>query len=123
MPKELKITSKTQETISAKLSDLSKPPWGEFDGLKPSVVKEIATHDAESVFYGRGIAFLDQVQIMKKFDYSLDFANLNFRDRPELYRIGRGEQGVLLVEPYKSEILPNWRFRTPEIATESSNKI
>ncbi|MEM7592193.1 MAG: DUF4385 domain-containing protein [Cyanobacteria bacterium P01_A01_bin.83] len=60
---------------------------------------------------------------MNKFDYSLDYKNLNFRDRPELYRIGRGEQGVLLVEPYKSEILPYWRFKNPEIARESSNKI
>ena len=60
---------------------------------------------------------------MKKFDYSLDFDNLNFRQRPDLYRIGRGEQGVLLVEPYKSEILPHWRFKNPEIATESSEKI
>ncbi|MCD3180158.1 DUF4385 family protein, partial [Salmonella enterica subsp. enterica serovar Enteritidis] len=23
-----------------------------------------------------------------------------------MYQVGRGEQGVLLVEPYKSEILP-----------------
>ena len=38
------------------------------------------------------------------FDYGLDFNKINFRERPELYRIGRGEQGVLLVEPYKSEI-------------------
>ena len=60
---------------------------------------------------------------MKKFDYSLDFDNLNFRQRPDLYRVGRGEQGVLLVEPYKSEILPHWRFKNPEIATESSEKI
>lgn len=60
---------------------------------------------------------------MNKFDYSLDFANLNFRDCPDLYRIGKGEQGVLLVEPYKSEILPYWRFKTPEIASKSSNKI
>ena len=60
---------------------------------------------------------------MKKFDYSLDFANLNFRDRPDLYQVGRGEQGVLLVEPYKSEILPFWRFKTPDIATKSSSKI
>ncbi len=60
---------------------------------------------------------------MKKFDYSLDFATINFRDRPELYCIGRGEQGVLLVQPYKSEILPYWRFKNPEIAVESSNKI
>lgn len=57
------------------------------------------------------------------FDYDLDFKNINFRDHPELYRVGRGEQGVLLVEPYKSEILPYWRFKTPKIAKESSEKI
>lgn len=60
---------------------------------------------------------------MKTFNYSLDFKNINFRESPELYQVGRGEQGVLLVEPYKSEILPHWRFKTPEIATESSEKI
>ncbi|MFT9596525.1 DUF4385 domain-containing protein [Mesobacillus sp.] len=57
------------------------------------------------------------------FNYDLDFDNIDFRDQPELYRVGRGEQGVLLVEPYKSEILPHWRFKTPEIAMESSEKI
>ncbi len=58
-----------------------------------------------------------------KFDYSLDYQNLDLRKQPELYRVGKGEQGVLLVEPYKSEILPHWRFKTPEIALESSAKI
>jgi hypothetical protein len=58
-----------------------------------------------------------------KFDYSLDYKNLDMRKQPELYRVGKGEQGVLLVEPYKSEILPFWRFKTPEIARESSSKI
>lgn len=57
------------------------------------------------------------------FNYDLDFDNINFREKPELYRVGRGEQGVLLVEPYKSEILPYWRFKTPDIAKESSEKI
>ena len=57
------------------------------------------------------------------FDYSLDFQTINFRTSPELYRVGKGEQGVLLVEPYKSEILPYWRFKTPDIARESSEKI
>ena len=57
------------------------------------------------------------------FDYSLDYKNLDLRKTPELYRVGRGEQGVLMVEPYKSEILPHWRFRTPEIAKKSANKI
>ncbi|MBP2002224.1 hypothetical protein J2Z69_003296 [Paenibacillus shirakamiensis] len=60
---------------------------------------------------------------MKPFDYSLNYAELNLRDQPELYTIGRGEQGVLLVEPYKSEILPHWRFKTPEIARTSSEAI
>lgn len=57
------------------------------------------------------------------FDYDLDFDTINFREQPELYRVGRGEQGVLLVEPYKSEILPHWRFKTPEIAEKSANEI
>lgn len=57
------------------------------------------------------------------FDYDLDFDHISFREQPELYRVGRGEQGVLLVEPYKSEILPQWRFKTPKLAKESSEKI
>ncbi|MDQ1210611.1 hypothetical protein QE380_003534 [Acinetobacter baylyi] len=56
------------------------------------------------------------------FDYSLDFKEIDFRKKPELYRIGKGEQGVLLVEPYKSEILPFWRFADEEKAIESSTK-
>ncbi|KAI9167976.1 hypothetical protein HJFPF1_04119 [Paramyrothecium foliicola] len=36
------------------------------------------------------------------------------------YRIGRGEQGVLTFEPYKSALLPLWRFRTVPIAKDSA---
>jgi hypothetical protein len=57
------------------------------------------------------------------FDYSLDFKTTDFRNHPELYRVGKGEQGVLLVEPYKSELLPHWRFKTPAIARKSADKI
>jgi hypothetical protein len=57
------------------------------------------------------------------FDYSLDFASLDFRKRPELYRIGKGEQGVLLCEPYKSEILPHWKFKSVSDARKSSAAI
>ena len=39
------------------------------------------------------------------------------------YRIARGEMGVLTFEPYKSEILPSWRFKTPSIARKSSAEI
>jgi len=60
---------------------------------------------------------------MREFDYQQDFNSIDFRQHPELYQVGRGEQGVLLVEPYKSEILPHWRFRTPAIACESAEKI
>jgi len=48
---------------------------------------------------------------------------IDFRKSPEKYLIGRGEQGVLLVEPYKSEILPHWKFATPNKATVSADKI
>lgn len=57
------------------------------------------------------------------FDYTLDFKQIDFREQPELYRVGKGEQGVLLVEPYKSEILPHWRFKDPETARKSSEHI
>ena len=57
------------------------------------------------------------------FDYNLPFATTDFRAQPELYRVGKGEQGVLLVQPYKGEILPHWRFRTEEAARESSRRI
>jgi len=63
--------------------------------------------------------------INKTFDNAKYYwkADINYRDQPEKYKVGKGEQGVLLCEPYKSEILPFWRFKTPEIAIESSNKI
>lgn len=60
---------------------------------------------------------------MRKFDYSLNFAEINFRSSPELYTVGRGEQGVLLVEPYKTEILPYWKFKNEEVAKTSAKKI
>ena len=41
------------------------------------------------------------------FDNDLDFATTDFRAHPDLYRIGKGEQGLLLVEPYKSELRPH----------------
>lgn len=57
------------------------------------------------------------------FDYDLDYKNLNLREDPYLYHVGRGEQGVLMVEPYKSELLPLWRFKTPKIAKESASAL
>jgi len=62
---------------------------------------------------------------MKEFDYDLDYENLDFTD-PEirgLYRIGRGEQGVLLVRPYTHIICEHWRFRNIEVAERSSRAI
>lgn len=55
--------------------------------------------------------------------YRARFIGIDFRQHPEKYRIGRGEEGVLLAEPYKSEILPHWKFKTPEVAETSAQKI
>ena len=62
---------------------------------------------------------------MKEFDYDLDYKSLDFTDEEtrKLYRIGRGEQGVLLVRPYTNDICSHWRFKTPQEAVVSSNKI
>lgn len=48
---------------------------------------------------------------------------IDYRAHSELYRVGKGEQGVLICEPYKSEIGQFWRFKTPEMAQQSSQKI
>lgn len=60
---------------------------------------------------------------MRDTTYADDYRNTDFRKHPEKYKIGRGEQGVLIAEPYKSEILPHWKFATPEKATKSAKKI
>jgi hypothetical protein len=49
--------------------------------------------------------------------------DIDYRRHPERYRVGKGEQGVLICEPYKSELLPHWRFRTPDVAAQSSAKL
>lgn len=55
--------------------------------------------------------------------YADAYRDHDFRKHPEEYFIGKGEQGVLMAEPYKSEILPYWRFATPEKARVSAEKI
>ena len=62
---------------------------------------------------------------MLEFCYELPYEDLDFTDAEtrKLYRIGRGEQGVLLVRPYTNDICAHWRFVDEEAATESSNKI
>ncbi|EDI2410521.1 DUF4385 domain-containing protein [Salmonella enterica] len=60
---------------------------------------------------------------IKPFNYQQDFSSIDFRQQPELYQVGRGEQGVLLVEPYKSEILPFWRYKDEASAMKSAEHI
>jgi hypothetical protein len=55
--------------------------------------------------------------------YADSYRNIDFRKHPEKYIIGRGEQGVLIAEPYKGEILPHWQFATPDKAKASAEKI
>ena len=60
---------------------------------------------------------------MKEFDYNINYKNIMFTPNDRRYRIGRGEQGVLLVRPYTDDICKHWRFKTPEEAVVSSIKI
>lgn len=61
--------------------------------------------------------FIEAVPYMRWYE------KIDFRAHPELYRIGRGEQGVLMAEPFKSEIVPYWKFKTVALAEESSKTI
>ena len=62
---------------------------------------------------------------MIEFDFNLDYKTLDFTDAEtrKLYRIGRGEQGVLLVRPYTHDICSHWRFVDEDTAIASSHKI
>lgn len=56
----------------------------------------------------------------ERYDWKPD---IDYRQHPELYRVGKGEQGVLICEPFKSEIGQFWRFKDRETAKKSSEKI
>ena len=60
---------------------------------------------------------------MIEFDYNLDYKNLLFTPNDTRYRIGRGEQGVLLIRPYTNDICQYWRFKTPYDAAMSAMRI
>ena len=60
---------------------------------------------------------------MKEFDYSIDYKHTLFTPNDSRYRIGRGEQGVLLIRPYTDIICKHWRFKTIEEARISSHRI
>ena len=54
---------------------------------------------------------------------TLPTPSLDSQDLRMSYRIARGEQGVLTFEPYKSILLPYWRFKTVPIAERSSTNL
>ena len=60
---------------------------------------------------------------MKEFDYTIDYKNTLFTPNDPRYRIGRGEQGVLLIRPYTDDICKHWRFKTVQEARISSSRI
>ena len=60
---------------------------------------------------------------MIEFNYKFDYKNTMFMPNDKRYRIGRGEQGVLLIRPYTDDICKHWRFKTPTEASISSTKI
>ena len=60
---------------------------------------------------------------MLEFDYSIDYKNTLFVPNDSRYRIGRGEQGVLLIRPYTNDICQYWRFKTIDEARVSSQRI
>jgi hypothetical protein len=94
--------------------------------------------DAAAILAGRGAVEIRQkgkrvsprghegpIRIVRvhKADYADAYRGIDFRKHPERYRVGKGEQGVLIAEPYKSELLPLWRFATPAIAKTSAQAL
>ncbi|WP_127353377.1 DUF4385 family protein, partial [Enterobacter hormaechei] len=59
----------------------------------------------------------------RPFDYQQEVANVDCRERPERYQVGRGEQGLLIVDPYKGDVLPHWRYNDAEVTARSAQEI
>ena len=49
--------------------------------------------------------------------------DVDYKQNPLEYRIGRGQQGVLICQPYKNELYPLWKFRTSKLAKKSCDMI
>ncbi|MDG5821145.1 DUF4385 domain-containing protein [Natronococcus sp. A-GB7] len=49
--------------------------------------------------------------------------DVDFRENPDEYEIGHGEEGVFKVEPYKSELLPLWSYADEESAEDAAEAI
>ena len=49
--------------------------------------------------------------------------DVDFRENPDAYEIGRGEQGAFKIEPYKSELLPLWGIKTLDEAETGASAI
>jgi hypothetical protein len=49
--------------------------------------------------------------------------DVDFRAHPEKYEIGRGEEGVFKIQPYKGELLPLWGYADRGAADESGAAI
>lgn len=107
-------------------------PEGDWRALMPRVRAAAATlarrGAVEITQYGKRVApatAKGPIRIARttKADYTAAYRGVDFRAHPERYRVGRGEQGVLIAEPYKSELLPLWRFKTPAVARPSARAL
>ena len=49
--------------------------------------------------------------------------DVDFRENPEEYEVGRGCEGVFKVQPYKDELLPLWSYADRESADESASDL
>lgn len=49
--------------------------------------------------------------------------DVNFREHPEAYEIGRGEEGAFKVQPYKDELLDLWTIKTLDDAERAAERI
>jgi hypothetical protein len=49
--------------------------------------------------------------------------DVNFREHPEEYEVGRGEEGAFKIQPYKDELLPLWTVKTLDGAEDAADAI
>jgi hypothetical protein len=60
---------------------------------------------------------------VRNLSYASRYRNIDFRRHPEKYPVGKDDAHTVMIEPYRSELMPHWKYRTPRQARASAAKI
>lgn len=128
-----KAKTKAAKTSPVKVDIDTKKPKKEVDKSSKKAIADdnapikVEDNKVRAALLRKSKAIKDHNKLPTYVDFDIRAyhwkGGVDYRKHPELYKVGKGEQGVLLCQPYKGEILVHWKFATPEIAKKGSEAI